>query len=308
MQAIVSIKNLSKTYTNGFQALKNVSLDIQPGEILALLGPNGAGKTTLISIICGIVNGTSGSVTVDGHDIVDDYRITRSKIGLVPQELTMGAFEKVWHSLAFSRGLFGMKPDSAYLEQVLKDLSLWDKRNNMLMMLSGGMKRRVLIGKALAHEPVILFLDEPTAGVDVELRQDMWALVRRLQASGVTIILTTHYIEEAEAIADRVGVINQGELLVVEEKQALMHKLGKRQLVIELETPVTTVSKSLHKWGLELSEQGDKLTFTYDPHKPHTGIHALLQTICDAGLVIQDMHSHQTSLEEIFVNLVKKSS
>ena len=250
MQPIVSINNLSKTYGSGFKALKNVSLAIQPGEILALLGPNGAGKTTLISIICGIVNPSGGSVTVDGYDIVRDYRMTRSLIGLVPQELSLGAFEKVWHTLCFSRGLFGKPPDAEYIEQLLKDLTLWDKRNNMLMMLSGGMKRRVLIGKALAHEPRVLFLDEPTAGVDVELRQEMWALVRRLRASGVTIILTTHYIEEAEAIADRVGVINQGELLVVDDKDALMHKLGKRQLVIDLESPLSDLPEALRDLSL----------------------------------------------------------
>ncbi|MGD9391123.1 MAG: ABC transporter ATP-binding protein [Thioalkalispiraceae bacterium] len=305
MQPIVSINNLSKTYAGGFQALKVVNLDIQPGEILALLGPNGAGKTTLISIICGIVNASSGSVTVDGHDIVKDYRVTRSKIGLVPQELTLGAFEKVWHNLCFSRGLFGKKPDPAYIEQVLKDLSLWDKRNNMLMTLSGGMKRRVLIAKALVHEPVVLFLDEPTAGVDVELRKEMWALVRRLRAAGVTIILTTHYIEEAEAIADRVGVINKGELLVVDEKEALMHKLGKRQLLVELETPLPDLPEALADWELELAGEGQQLIYTYDPHKSHTGIHELLQAINEAGLVIKDVETSKTSLEEIFVNLVK---
>jgi len=305
MQPIVSINNLSKTYGSGFKALKNVNLEIQPGEILALLGPNGAGKTTLISIICGIVNPGGGSVTVDGYDIQRDYRQTRSRIGLVPQELSLGAFEKVWHTMCFSRGLFGKSPNPDYVEQLLKDLALWDKRNNMLMMLSGGMKRRVLIGKALAHEPMVLFLDEPTAGVDVELRQEMWALVRRLRASGVTIILTTHYIEEAEAIADRVGVINQGELLLVDDKDALMHKLGKRQLVIELETPLSALPGALAPWKLELSEAGDKLAYTYDPHKAHTGIHELLQALADNGLVIKDVQTTQTSLEEIFVKLVK---
>ena len=238
MQSIVSITDLSKTYASGQTALKSVSLDIEAGEILALLGPNGAGKTTLISIICGIVNATTGSVRVDGHDTVKDFRATRSLIGLVPQELTLGAFDTVWNTLCFSRGLFGKAPDPAYLEQLLKDLSLWEKKHSVLMTLSGGMKRRVLIGKALAHEPSILFLDEPTAGVDVKLRKDMWALVRRLRESGVTIILTTHYIEEAEEIADRVGVINNGELVLVDDKQALMHKLGKRQLVVELEESV----------------------------------------------------------------------
>jgi len=305
LQPIVSISNLSKTYSTGYQALKNVSLDIQPGEILALLGPNGAGKTTLISIICGIVNASSGSVTVGGYDNVKDYRITRSMIGLVPQELTLGAFDKVWNTLCFSRGMFGKKPDPEYLERVLKDLSLWDKKKNMLMSLSGGMKRRVLIGKALAHEPAVLFLDEPTAGVDVELRKDMWALVRRLRESGVTIILTTHYIGEAEAIADRVGVINHGELLLVDDKNALMHKLGKRQLIIELEDALPALPETLVSLALDLSANGCSLTYTYDPHKTRTGINELLQTVRDAGLVIKDVHTTKTSLEEIFVSLVK---
>ena len=305
MQPIVSITNISKTYTGGYQALKNVNLDIQPGEILALLGPNGAGKTTLISIICGIVNASTGAVMVGGHDIVSDYRITRSMIGLVPQELTLGAFDTVWNTLSFSRGLFGKKPNPDYLEKLLKDLSLWDKKGNMLMSLSGGMKRRVLIGKALSHEPVVLFLDEPTAGVDVELRKDMWALVRRLRESGVTIILTTHYIEEAEAIADRVGVINHGELLLVDDKQALMHKLGKRQLVVELEAVLTEVPEKLAQWGLELAADGCKLTYTYDPHKTNTGINDLLLAIREADLVIKDVQTTKTSLEEIFVSLVK---
>lgn len=308
LQPIVSISNLSKTYSTGYQALKNVNLDIQPGEILALLGPNGAGKTTLISIICGIVNASSGSVTVGGHDNVKDYRITRSMIGLVPQELTLGAFDKVWNTLCFSRGMFGKKPDPEHLEQVLRDLSLWDKKNNILMSLSGGMKRRVLIGKALAHEPVVLFLDEPTAGVDVELRKDMWALVRRLRESGVTIILTTHYIEEAEAIADRVGVINHGELLLVDDKDALMHKLGKRQLIIELEAALSALPEVLVPWALDLSANGCTLTYTYDPHKTRTGINELLQTIRDADLLIKDVHTTKTSLEEIFVGLVKTKS
>lgn len=308
MHPIVSVKQLSKTYASGFQALNNVNLDIRPGEILALLGPNGAGKTTLISIICGIVNATSGTVTVDGFDNVTDYRKTRSRIGLVPQELTLGAFERVWHTLCFSRGMFGKKPDAEYLEKVLRDLSLLDKKDNMLMTLSGGMKRRVLIGKALSHEPKVLFLDEPTAGVDVALRQDMWALVERLRASGVTIILTTHYIEEAEAIADRVGVINKGELLLVDEKQALMHKLGKRQLMIELETAIKQVPEALSGWALELSPQGEQLTYTYDPLKTHTGVHELFQAIQASGLVIKDVQTAKTSLEEIFVNLVSNAS
>jgi len=305
MQPIVSVSNLSKTYASGYQALKNVSLDIQPGEILALLGPNGAGKTTLISIICGIVNASTGSVRVAGHDIVGDYRTTRSMIGLVPQELTLGAFDRVWHTLCLSRGLFGKKPDPIYIEKLLKDLSLWDKKDSILMALSGGMKRRVLIGKALAHEPVILFLDEPTAGVDVELRKDMWALVQRLRESGVTIILTTHYIEEAEAIADRVGVINKGELLLVDDKQALMHKLGKRQFIVELETSLSVLPEVLAPWALDLSADGCKLTYTYAPHNANTGINALLQAISEAGLLIKDVNTTKTSLEEIFVNLVK---
>lgn len=308
MQPIVSISNVSKTYANGFQALKDINLDIQPGEILALLGPNGAGKTTLISIICGIVNASGGEVKVKGHDNVADYRITRGLIGLVPQELTLGAFDKVFNTLRFSRGLFGKKPDDTYLEQVLKDLALWEKKNNIILSLSGGMKRRVLIGKALAHEPMVLFLDEPTAGVDVELRKEMWTLVERLRQSGVTIILTTHYIEEAEAIADRVGVINQGELLLVDDKQALMHKLGKRQLIIELETVLTQLPETLSAWKLELANDGTELIYTYDPHKPHTGINELLQAMADAGLVIKDLHSTKTSLEEIFVNLVRPAS
>ena len=305
MQSIVSISNLSKTYASGHQALKDVTLDIAPGEILALLGPNGAGKTTLISIICGIVNASSGSVTVAGHDIVADYRTTRSMIGLVPQELTLGAFDTVWNTLCFSRGLFGKKSNPAYLEQLLRDLSLWEKKDSELMTLSGGMKRRVLIGKALSHEPSILFLDEPTAGVDVELRKDMWALVRRLRESGVTIILTTHYIEEAEAIADRVGVVNNGELLLVEDKLALMHKLGKRQLIVDLEAAVNAVPDVLSPWALELSTAGSRLTYTYDPHNTHTAISDLLQAIREAGLVLKDLKTTQSSLEDIFINLVK---
>ena len=306
MQPIVSISNLSKIYASGHHALKDLNLDIAPGEILALLGPNGAGKTTLISIICGIVNASEGTVTVDGHDIVADYRITRAMIGLVPQELTLGAFDTVWNTLSFSRGLFGKEPNRAYLEQLLKDLSLWDKKDSELMALSGGMKRRVLIGKALSHEPSVLFLDEPTAGVDVELRKDMWALVRRLRASGVTIILTTHYIEEAEAIADRVGVISQGRLLVVDDKLALMHKLGKRQLIVELEQAVTTLPDTLARWALEVSADGTRLTYTYDPHNTHTGISALLQAMRDAGLMVKDLQTTQSSLEDIFVSLVKR--
>lgn len=308
MQSIVSISNLSKTYANGFCALKDVSLDISPGEILALLGPNGAGKTTLISIICGIVNASSGAVTVGDHDTIKDYRITRGLIGLVPQELTLGAFDTVWNTLSFSRGLFGKKPDPTYLEQLLKDLSLWEKKDSYLMTLSGGMKRRVLIGKALSHEPSILFLDEPTAGVDVELRKDMWALVERLRESGVTIILTTHYIEEAEAIADRVGVINDGKLLLVDDKQALMHKLGKRQLIIELEQAVDAIPATLHAWALELSAEGNQLTYTYDPLNLHTGIPGLLSAISDAGLILKDVNTSNSSLEDIFIGLVGTKS
>jgi len=306
MHSIVSISNVSKTYASGHQALKSLDLDIKRGEILALLGPNGAGKTTLISIICGIVNATTGSVTVDGHDIIADFRTTRSMIGLVPQELTLGAFDKVINTLCFSRGLFGKKPDPAYLEQLLKNLSLWDKRESEIMTLSGGMKRRVLIGKALAHEPTVLFLDEPTAGVDVELRKDMWALIRRLRESGVTIILTTHYIEEAEGIADRVGVINKGELLLVDDKQAIMHKLGKKQLNIELKQTVATVPAALADWSLELSADGSLLTYTYDPHNPRTGIAGLLDAISDAGLALKDVSTSQSSLEDIFVSLVNE--
>jgi ABC-2 type transport system ATP-binding protein len=305
MQPIISISNLTKTYAGGHHALKDVSLDIHAGEILALLGPNGAGKTTLISTICGLVNASSGSVTVDGHDIISNYRATRSLIGLVPQELTLGAFETVWNTLSFSRGLFGKKPDPALLEQLLKDLSLWDKKDSEQMRLSGGMKRRVLICKALVHEPRVLFLDEPTAGVDVELRKDMWALVRRLRESGVTIILTTHYIDEAEEIADRVGVINNGELLLVEDKQALMQKLGKKQLVIELKETTRKIPDTLAQWALQLSNDGHQLTYTYDPGDPHTGIADLLHAISDAGLLLKDVRTTQSSLEEIFIKLVK---
>ncbi len=305
MQPIVSIKNLSKTYESGHQALHSVNLDIQSGEILALLGPNGAGKTTLISIICGIVSPTNGTVKVDGFDIISDYRKSRELIGLVPQELTLGAFDTVWNTINFSRGLFGKPKDHAYLEQLLKDLSLWDKKGNELRTLSGGMKRRVLIAKALSHEPRILFLDEPTAGVDVELRKDMWAIVERLRQSGVTIILTTHYIEEAEEIADRVGVISDGKLLLVEDKHDLMQKLGKKQLIIELKEPVSELPDSLASYGLELSEDGNLLTYTYDTKGEGTGITALLQAINDAdSLALKDLQTTQSSLEEIFVNLV----
>ena len=304
MQSIVSIKSLSKVYGSGHQALKSINLEIVRGEILALLGPNGAGKTTLISAICGIVSPSSGSVTVDGHDIITDYRHTRSLIGLVPQELTLGAFDSVWNAVCFSRGLFGKKPNPAYIEQLLKDLSLWDKKDNELRELSGGMKRRVLIAKALSHEPQILFLDEPTAGVDVELRQDMWKLVRKLNDSGVTIILTTHYIEEAEEIADRVGIINNGELLLVESKQGLMQKLGKKQLVIELKQSLQQVPETLKAYNLELAADGSELVYTYDTRGERTGITALLQSLHEEGLTLRDLRSSQSSLEEIFVSLV----
>ncbi len=304
MQPIVSIKSLSKVYDSGHQALKSIDLDIREGEILALLGPNGAGKTTLISIICGIVSASAGSVSVAGHDIISDYRLTRNLIGLVPQELTLGAFDTVWNTVNFSRGLFGKKPDPAYLEQLLKDLSLWDKRDNELRTLSGGMKRRVLIAKALSHEPRILFLDEPTAGVDVELRQDMWRLVRRMNESGVTIILTTHYIEEAEEIADRVGIINQGELLLVDDKQCLMQKLGKKTLQIELKESIDELPAALAAYNLESSADGSCLIYAYDTDLERTGITSLLQTLNDVGLSLKDLKTSQSSLEEIFVRLV----
>ena len=306
MQPIVSIKNLCKTYQSGFQALNNVNIDIADGEIIALLGPNGAGKTTLISIICGIVSASSGVVTVNGFDNVSDYRKTRELIGLVPQELTLGAFDTVWNTIRFSRGLFVKKSDKTYLEQLLKDLSLFDKKNNELRTLSGGMKRRVLIAKALSHEPKILFLDEPTAGVDVELRKDMWNIVRRLRDSGVTIILTTHYIEEAEEIADRIGVINNGELLLVEDKLALMHNLGKKQLIVELKEPASSLPQSLATYDLILSDDGNKLTYIYDTMSDSTGITAMLQAIHIAGLTLKDMQIKQSSLEDIFVDLVKE--
>ncbi len=305
MKPIISVSDLCKTYSDGHVALKRVDLDIMPGEILALLGPNGAGKTTLISIICGIVSASSGSVSVDGHDIVSGYRSTRAMIGLVPQELTLGAFDRVRNTVSFSRGLFGKKPDPAYVEQVLRDLSLFDKKDSEVRILSGGMKRRVLIAKALSHEPRILFLDEPTAGVDVELRQDMWQIIRRLRDSGVTIILTTHYIDEAEEIADRVGVINNGELLVVDDKLELMRKLGKKELHIELREPITRIPDSLVRHGLVSSSDGREVTYTYDIRSESTGITDLLQDLKSAGLTLKDLNTAQSSLEEIFVNLVK---
>ncbi len=307
MQAIVSIRNLSKTYAGGFRALKNVSLDIQRGEIIALLGPNGAGKTTLISTICGIVNPSEGEVLVDGKDIIKDFRATRSLIGLVPQELTTEAFETVFGTVSFSRGLFGKAPNPAYIEKILKDLSLWDKRDNRIRTLSGGMKRRLLIAKALSHEPSILFLDEPTAGVDVELRKDMWKVVSALRESGVTIILTTHYIEEAEAIADRIGVMTKGELILVEDKAALMHKLGKKQLILDLKHPLETLPATLNEHDLLLSEDGLHLTYTYDTQGERTGITSLLDDLRREGIGFRDLQTTQSSLEEIFVKLVEES-
>lgn len=304
--SIIQIEDLYKTYAGGHHALKNINLEIQRGEILALLGPNGAGKTTLISTICGIVSPTSGRVLVNGYDNITQFRKTRELIGLVPQELTLGAFDSVWNTISFSRGLFGKKSDKALLTRVLQDLSLYEKRDSMLMTLSGGMKRRVLIAKALVHEPQILFLDEPTAGVDVELRKDMWRLVRQLKESGVTIILTTHYIEEAEEIADRVGVINNGELLLVDEKAKLMRELGKKQLHIELREPLSAIPESLSGWQLEIGNDGHCLIYTYDTQQENTGITELLQAINRAELSLKDLVSSQSSLEEIFVNLVRK--
>lgn len=302
----VSIRALSKRYATGHHALRHVDLDIRRGEIFALLGPNGAGKTTLISIICGIVTPTEGRVSVDGLDIVRDWRATRLRIGLVPQELTTDAFETVWNTVRFSRGLFGRAPNAAHLEAVLRDLSLWDKRDAKLMTLSGGMKRRLLIAKALAHEPSILFLDEPTAGVDVELRREMWALVRRLRARGVTIILTTHYIEEAEEMADRVGVIHQGELIVVEEKDTLMKKLGKRVLTVELVQPLATLPPALAGWPLELKDGGRRIEHHVGSEADGRGVGALLAQLAASGVAVRDVESHQTSLEEIFVGLVSR--
>ncbi|MCB1574102.1 MAG: ABC transporter ATP-binding protein [Dokdonella sp.] len=304
--AIVSIRNLGKTYAGGFEALRDVNLDIRRGEILALLGPNGAGKTTLISIICGIVNATRGTVIADGHDIRHDYRAARAAIGLVPQELHTDAFESVMATLKFSRGLFGKPPNPAYLEKVLRDLSLWDKRNAKIMTLSGGMKRRVLIAKALSHEPKILFLDEPSAGVDVELRHDMWQMVRRLRESGTTIILTTHYIEEAEEMADRIGVINKGALVVVEDKDVLMRKLGKKQLTLSLQQPMERIPEGLAGLPLELSEDGLTLVYTFDTQSEETGIAGLLRRLGEHGIDFKDLRSSESSLEEIFVNLVRK--
>jgi ABC-2 type transport system ATP-binding protein len=306
MQPIIAISKLSKTYASGFEALKGIDLAIRAGEIFALLGPNGAGKTTLISIVCGIVNPTSGTVTADGHDIIADYRAARSKIGLVPQELTTDAFETVWATVSFSRGLFGKRRNPAHIEKVLKDLTLWDKKDSKIMTLSGGMKRRVMIAKALSHEPQILFLDEPTAGVDVELRQDMWRLVRRLRDTGVTIILTTHYIEEAEEMADRIGVMSKGELILVEEKAELMRKLGKKRLALHLQAPLDRVPEALDGYGLALSPDRHELIYTYDTQGERTGITALLRDLNAAGIGFKDLHTDQSSLEEIFVSLVRE--
>jgi ABC-2 type transport system ATP-binding protein len=302
---IVSVSGLSKTYASGFQALKRVDLTIRRGEIFALLGPNGAGKTTLINIICGIVNASEGTVVASGHDIARDFRAARNKIGLVPQELSTDAFETVWATVSFSRGLFGKPRNPAHIEKVLRGLSLWDKRHSKIMTLSGGMKRRVLIAKALSHEPQILFLDEPTAGVDVELRHDMWQMVRELRESGVTIILTTHYIEEAEQMADRIGVISKGELIVVEEKTALMRKLGKRQLALQLQSPLDHIPEALAAYSLELSKDRETLTYSFDVQREQTGIADLLRQLGDLGIAFKDLKSSETSLEDIFVSLVK---
>ncbi len=306
MQPIIAISGVSKTYASGFSALKGIDLDIRRGEIFALLGPNGAGKTTLISIVCGIVNRTSGTVTVDGHDIGKDYRAARSLIGLVPQELTIDAFETVWATANYSRGLFGRPANLTLVENILRDLSLWEKRDARANTLSGGMKRRLLIAKALVHEPRVLFLDEPTAGVDVELRQDMWAMVRRLRKDGVTIILTTHYIEEAQAMADRVGVINHGEIILVEDKDELMRKLGRKRLVLELRKPLAAVPAALSGYGLELDADGARLTYTYDDRSDRPGIASLLRDLGAAGIEFRDLDTKTSSLEEIFVSLVRE--
>ena len=302
--SIISVTGLTKTYASGFQALSAVDLEIRAGEIFALLGPNGAGKTTLISIVCGIVKATSGQVSADGHDIATDYKAARTKIGLVPQELNTDAFETVWATVNFSRGLFGKAPDKAYLERLLKDLSLWDKKDSKIMALSGGMKRRVMIAKALSHEPRILFLDEPTAGVDVELRRDMWEMVRKLRDDGVTIILTTHYIDEAEELADRIGVISKGKVILVEDKAALMDKLGKKQLSVQLQSPLTAIPPDLAAFQLELSPDGDELTYTYDAQHQGTGIAGLMRQLAALGLDFKDLRTTQSSLEDIFVSLV----
>lgn len=305
MHSVISIKNLTKTYGSGFQALKNINLDIRRGEIFALLGPNGAGKTTLINIICGIVNPSEGVVLANGHDIISDFRLVRSEIGLVPQELTTNSFESVWATVTFSRGLFGKPANPVFIEKLLRDLSLWEKKGSRIMTLSGGMKRRVLIAKALSHEPKILFLDEPTAGVDVELRRDMWEIVRGLRASGVTIILTTHYIEEAEEMADRIGVISKGEIILVEDKIVLMQKLGKKQLTLQLQNPLTHIPVELAHYSLELAAEGSELVYTFDTQSEHTGIAELLRQLTRHGIDFKNLHSSESSLEEIFVNLVR---
>ena len=305
MPDLISVSNLSKTYEGGFTALKNISLGIREGEILALLGPNGAGKTTLISIICGIVNPGEGQITVAGHDIIEKYREARRMIGLVPQELTTDTFETVWNTVSFSRGLFGKSANPAHIEKILKELSLWEKKDNRIMQLSGGMKRRVMIAKALSHEPRILFLDEPTAGVDVSLRKGMWQVVKDLRATGVTIILTTHYIEEAEEIADRVGVINKGEIVLVEEKHELMRKMGTKQLILDLHQRLTEIPETLASYALTIADDGQKLVYTYDTRKERTGITALLKSLADAGIKFRDLQTEQSSLEDIFVNLVQ---
>jgi len=305
VQPILSVSKLTKTYASGLQALKQVDLDIPKGEIFALLGPTGAGKTTLINIICGIVTPSSGTVTVGGHDIQRDYRAARSLVGLVPQELVITPFETVWQTVSFSRGLFGKPADAAYVEKVLKDVSLWERRKSKIVTLSGGMKRRVMIAKALVHEPQVLFLDEPTAGVDVELRQEMWQVVRNLRASGVTIILTTHYIEEAELMADRVGVINKGELVLVEDKASLMHKLGKKQLTLQLLKPLHEIPQRLAAYKLSLAHGGNELVYTYDTQAEHTGITGLIDGLAAAGIAFKDIQTNQSSLEEIFVDLVR---
>ncbi|MEQ9562052.1 MAG: ABC transporter ATP-binding protein [Woeseiaceae bacterium] len=306
MQAIIQIENLDKTYDDGFQALKNVNLEVLPGEIFGLLGPNGAGKTTLINIICGIARPSRGRITVAGHDVVSGFRETRSIIGLVPQELSTDMFETVWSTVSFSRGLFGRPADPAHIEKTLKSLSLWSKKDSKIMTLSGGMKRRVLIAKALAHEPRILFLDEPTAGVDVELRQDMWQIVRELRESGVTIILTTHYIEEAEQMADRIGVINHGEIIRVQEKYALMQELGRKQLIVHLHEPLQQIPNALASYELELADDGARLVYTYETRASRTGITALLQQMNDCGIRFQDIDTNESSLEEIFVGIVRQ--
>ena len=308
MQPAIAVTDLSKTYASGLAALKHVSLDIRPGEIFALLGPNGAGKTTLINIICGVVNATSGHVLAGGHDTVKEFRAARALIGLVPQELSLAIFDTVWATVSFSRGLFGLKPDRARIEQILRSLTLWDKRGSKIVTLSGGMKRRVLIAKALAHEPRILFLDEPTAGVDVELRRDMWRLVRELRASGVTVILTTHYIEEAEELADRIGVISKGEIILVEDKATLMHKLGRKQMILHLQDTLAAVPPALAGYSLDLDSGGNELVYTYDSDAERSGIATLLADLAAAGIRFKDIQTQQSSLEDIFVSLVRDES